>query len=60
MQQPHQDGPSHPLLQPHCDACGQKMRLATAMPDTPYINLRRATFVCTCGATRDALFADKE
>jgi hypothetical protein len=36
------------------------MRLATATPDTPFINLRRATFVCPCGATSDALFADKE
>jgi hypothetical protein len=36
------------------------MRLAMATPDTPYINLKRATFVCACGATSDAFLADKE
>jgi predicted nucleic acid-binding Zn ribbon protein len=60
MQEPRQDGPQHPFVPPQCTTCGQRMRLVTAMPDTPFINLQRATFVCECGATSDALFADKE
>jgi hypothetical protein len=36
------------------------MRLVTAEPLTPYVNLKHAKFQCDCGFTRDALVADKD
>jgi len=60
MQERQHDSPRQPPAPPRCPTCGKPMRLATATPETPFINLKRATFVCTCGGTSDALFADKE
>jgi hypothetical protein len=36
------------------------MRFVTAVPATIYENLVRATFVCNCGWTTDAMIADND
>jgi hypothetical protein len=35
------------------------MRFVTAVPATIYANLMRATFICYCGWTTDAMIADE-
>jgi hypothetical protein len=59
---PHTQQPD-PTFLPHvpiCPTCTKSMRLVTAEPITPYINLKHAKFECDCGFTSDGLIADRD
>src|SRR5262249_51390986 len=52
--------PTSIMHPPLCPSCGKVMHFVSAVPITPYINLRRAKFECNCGTNKDALVADDE
>jgi C4-type Zn-finger protein len=60
MPHTHQPDQPTPPRSPVCPHCNRPMRLVAATPDTPFKNIKRATFECDCGRTGDAMLADKD
>jgi hypothetical protein len=55
------DGELSPVPKaPMCAACGKPMRLASAEPTTPYVNIDRLNYLCDCGQAIDKVIARKD
>jgi len=59
---PHTHQPDTPFP-PHIPICPnyiKPMRLVAATPDTPFKNIKHATFECDCGFASEAMIADND
>ena len=45
---------------PPCPRCGKPMRLATAKPTTPYVNVSEVSYVCDCGESFRTLMVHED